>query len=82
METEKKVIYTYQLSLANGKILINDMDGLFSIDNPEKPEEKVLVNSAVLIKVTQVQPEEDAVPVTEVAQDAICVDDDCNDCKE
>jgi len=82
MEVEKKIRYVYQLSLSNGKILINEGDGIFSVDNPEKPEEKVLVNSAVLIKIIEEKPEEDAVSVAEVAQDAICVDEDCNDCKE
>jgi len=82
MEVEKKIRYVYQLSLSNGKILINEGDGIFSVDNPEKPEEKVLVNSAVLIKIIEEKPEEDAVSVAEVSQDAICVDEDCNDCKE
>lgn len=53
---EKQVKYIYQLSLANGTVLINESEGLYSVNNPENPEDKVLINSAVLIKV--VEPEQ------------------------
>lgn len=56
---ENKVKYVYQLSLANGKVLINEGDGIFSVDNPEKPNDKILVNAAVLIKVIDEKVEDD-----------------------
>lgn len=54
--------YVYQLSLANGKVLINESDGLFSINSPTDPDDKILINSAVLIKVyeQEAQPEQAA----------------------
>lgn len=54
---ENKLRYVYQLSLSDGKVLINECDGLFSVNNPEDPEDKVLINSAVLIKMLEVEPE-------------------------
>lgn len=84
---EKKVKYVYQLSLSDGKILLNEGDGIFSVSNPEKPDEKVLVNSAVLIKIIEEKPEEvqeepQVVVAEEISEEnVICVDEDCNDCK-
>lgn len=46
-----KTIYVYQLSLADGKIVIHESDGFFSSDSSDDNAEKVLINSATLIKV-------------------------------
>ncbi len=57
---EKRIRYMYQLSLADGSVLINEGDGFFSVKDAEKPEDKVLINSAVLIKIIEEeQPVED-----------------------
>lgn len=58
---ENKMRYVYQLSLADGRILINESEGLFSVHSPENPDDKVLINSAVLIKMYE--KEETAVEV-------------------
>jgi hypothetical protein len=72
---EKKLRYVYQLSLSNGKILINECDGLFSVNNPQDPEDKVLINSAVLIKMFEVEEEMQV-------QDSACADDTCAPCDD
>lgn len=47
--------YVYQLSLSNGKVLINESDGLFTLPAPDSGEEKCLINSAVLIKMYETE---------------------------
>lgn len=50
-KVEMKKIYVYQLSLANGKILINNSEGMFSVGHADQADEKVLINSATLINI-------------------------------
>lgn len=45
----KKTMYMYQMSLANGKIVMHKTEGLFT--NGESEDEKVLINSATLVQV-------------------------------
>lgn len=55
---DKKVRYLYHLSLSDGRIIINESDGLFSINSAENPDDKTLIHSAVLIRVVEPQVEE------------------------
>lgn len=73
---ENKMRYVYQLSLADGRILINESEGLFSVHSPENPDDKVLINSAVLIKMYE--KEETAVEVVDTSttdEDHWCCDE-------
>lgn len=53
--------YVYQLSLSDGTVLINESEGLFSIKSQDNPDDKVLINSAVLIKVLDMPEEVESV---------------------
>lgn len=57
---ESNLKYVYQLSLADGKVLINECDGLFSVNG----DDKVVINSAVLIKIVDA-PQADVQPVVD-----------------
>lgn len=61
---ESNLRYIYQLSLSDGTVLINECDGLFSVKSQDDKDDKVLINSAVLIKVIEA-PQIDAQPVVD-----------------
>lgn len=61
MESKKK--YIYQLSLADGTILMNECEGFFSVKDPEKQDDKVLINSATLVKILDIEEAPTSEPV-------------------
>lgn len=63
---ENKTVYLYQLSLADGRILLHESEGLFSVNNPDNLEDKTIINSAVLIKIITPEVKSDVVEDVEV----------------
>lgn len=63
---ENKTIYLYQLSLADGRILLHESEGLFSVNNPSDAADKTIINSAVLIKIITPEVKSDVIEDVEV----------------
>lgn len=59
---ENKTMYLYQISLADGRVVLHESEGMFNLNSEDK-EDRTLINSVTLIKIMKPEVTEQEVEV-------------------